>query len=349
MEIKFVTLRSDEPEDKEHLQQESAGEARIETTSDGTEFLVVPAVPIRGGIFNRTLIPSSVLDRFVTNPINGTPVLMPGHPLKPVSPSEEATAAWQFGTVRNAKFDADTGRILAEYWLWLDKLRRGQFEWIIDAALLGTNAFLENSIGAFMETMPVDNESFDEVVNFIAYDHVAILIGPEGACSIEDGCGAGNGRQFNNSASVTAGDNNGGIMSHKDKDQKSTDEDTVMLAALNETVGELSTRFTDLATEVEKANTFLAQLSSREIDAGQGEKAKEDGRGDVDVATAIVNALEPLAKSQAKLLEEMATMRASGATSVDVVENQEKSNDDIKAMSLRPTASNGKTRTFSIF
>jgi hypothetical protein len=121
---------------------------------------------------------------------NGMPIVV-NHPMKDGMPVEARNPAilnqYQIGTVFNTKYN---GKLVAEGWFDVDRTRKtniGIYEQLVN------NRPIELSTGLY-----TDNESSEGTWNGRPYtyvarnyrpDHLAILLGSKGACSIKDGCG----------------------------------------------------------------------------------------------------------------------------------------------------------------
>lgn len=169
-----------------------SGQVRKETLHD-REYLVAPLTMIVPGVLAGSkgplLYPE---DEVRKNPSawNGMPIVV-NHPTKNGIPVEarspDVLERHQIGTVFNTKFN---GKLVAEGWFDLERTRRtniGIYEQLVN------NQPIELSTGLY-----TDNEAFKGTWNGRRYeyvarnyrpDHLAILLGSKGACSIKDGCG----------------------------------------------------------------------------------------------------------------------------------------------------------------
>lgn len=112
------------------------------------------------------------------------------HPDQGSAGSPEVFERQHVGTVFNARFRA--AKLLAELWLDAERLviaANGRD--VLDT--LASGGQLEISTGLFTENDPVDGVWNDSQYEWIARnhrpDHLALLPGKQGACSIRDGCG----------------------------------------------------------------------------------------------------------------------------------------------------------------
>ena len=116
---------------------------RIEKTNNGVSYLVLDAIPIRVGVFNRTLFtPESISNAWM---LNDKAVTLPSHPSVDQNQSQELSNTWTFGRARNSRFEIETGRVLSEYWFELSKLMGSQYSWLIEAT--ERQVQIENSVG----------------------------------------------------------------------------------------------------------------------------------------------------------------------------------------------------------
>jgi hypothetical protein len=168
------------------------GQVRRETLHD-REYLVAPLTMIVPGVLAGSKGPLLYPEEEVAkNPSawNGMPIVV-NHPMKDGMPVEARNPAilnqYQIGTVFNTKYN---GKLVAEGWFDVDRTRKtniGIYEQLVN------NRPIELSTGLY-----TDNESSEGTWNGRPYsyvarnyrpDHLAILLGSKGACSIKDGCG----------------------------------------------------------------------------------------------------------------------------------------------------------------
>ena len=158
---------------------------------EGQDYLVVPVVMIVEGVLNGAMVPQSEFGRHVQS-WNGRPV--------PVLHPEENGAAISanrpdiierntIGQIFNAR--SEGGKLRAEAWVNVAKAQRlGYGDLIVQ---LETGDVVEVSTGYF-----ADDENKSGEFNGVPYhvihrnlrpDHLALLPGQIGACSVKDGCG----------------------------------------------------------------------------------------------------------------------------------------------------------------
>ena len=174
------------------LAVKSAAATRRETIAD-VEYCVVPAIAMKSGVLNNTLYTADEIKNFVTA-WNGVPVPV-GHPTENGIPVSANSPKWEnkvnIGKVFNAQYER--GKLKCELWLDVnkaDKLGFGevieQFESKAEVMEISTGLYarVEAKSGVF------NNQKYNAVATDIRSDHIALLPNEEGACSVEDGCGA---------------------------------------------------------------------------------------------------------------------------------------------------------------
>lgn len=159
---------------------------------DGKTVLVVPAVMLMEGVFNNVAYVPEELEKY-PEAWNGRPVTV-GHPTE----NGEFVSAGDpsiledigIGKLFNTKWD--DGKLVSEMWIGLDRANE------VDSSImemLTENQMLEISTGLYVDEERIENGELDgKSYAFMARnyrpDHLAVLPGGTGACSIEDGCGA---------------------------------------------------------------------------------------------------------------------------------------------------------------
>lgn len=189
MELEFVSNRASAPRREE---------------MDGREFLVFPLSMIVPGVLpgskGKLLYPE---DEVVKNPIdwNGMPVTV-GHPKDATGNSisgrtPDVEKKYTIGKVYNA--NANGNKLRGEAWVdvkraerKLTKTEEGRKVW----NRMNAGEAVELSTGLFTNNVPVapgakdhKGRSYDYVARDYKPDHLAILVGEKGACSVDDGCG----------------------------------------------------------------------------------------------------------------------------------------------------------------
>jgi len=163
-------------------------------TYEGRAHIVVPVIMMVEGVHSGSAGPVLHLaDELgkIPGSWNGIPVTIQ-HPevendFVPAN-SPEILASWSVGIVFNTVMD--NGALKAEAWIDVLKIQTLSMDAYSD---IMAGKILEVSVGAFNEPEEVEGEWNGE--NYIAIarnhrpDHLALLPGGEGACSVEDGCG----------------------------------------------------------------------------------------------------------------------------------------------------------------
>jgi hypothetical protein len=173
----------------------SAYTARSERL-DGVDYLVAPAVLLVEGVHHGSagpvFYPLNELSAFPGS-WDGRPVTL-GHPEiggQPISASSpDAIPLFSLGTLLNTVYDPQLGGLRSEVWLDINKARRIAPD-VLSAMRNGEP--LEISTGLWYEAQGEGgvwgNEEFSTTATRFRPDHLALLPGQVGACSISDGCG----------------------------------------------------------------------------------------------------------------------------------------------------------------
>jgi hypothetical protein len=162
-------------------------------TLQGREYLVAPLTMIVPGVLAGSKGPLYYPEAEVKkNPTawNGMPIVV-NHPMVNGIPVEARSPGvldkQQIGTVFNARYK---GKLVAEGWFDVDRTRQtniGIYEQLIN------NKPIELSTGLYTDNEPYrgvwNGREYHYVARNYRPDHLAILIGSRGACSIKDGCG----------------------------------------------------------------------------------------------------------------------------------------------------------------
>lgn len=159
---------------------------------DGRIHTVFPAILIVEGVLNGALVAAAEFGSYVQS-WNGRaiPILHPEELGEPISVANSPEVLERsVGTIFNARLDGD--RLKAELWIDEQKMDRLGFADLLSAMREGE--ILEISTGYFSDDL-VEVGVFngkDYTVRHVNIrpDHVALLPGQIGACSILDGCGA---------------------------------------------------------------------------------------------------------------------------------------------------------------
>lgn len=158
---------------------------------DGAEHLVVPAVLIVEGVLNDSFVPAEEFGKYVDS-WNGIPVPV----LHPEEHGEHISANRPdiidkntIGRVYNAHVDGN--KLKAELWLNIDKANRLGHDALIDQLAAGEVVELSTAYFADDEKKAgnFNGNSYSGIARNLRPDHLALLPGNVGACSVEDGCG----------------------------------------------------------------------------------------------------------------------------------------------------------------
>lgn len=162
---------------------------------EGKTYYVVPVVMMVEGVHNGSRGPilhtAEELGKIELS-WNGIPVTI-GHPFTDEgnyvsANSPETLTKWSVGRVFNAKMDNE--KLKADVWLEEERLKIVSPETL---QMIRNGQIVEVSIGVFSEDDYIDGKWNDEEYIAVARnyrpDHLALLPGEVGACSINDGCG----------------------------------------------------------------------------------------------------------------------------------------------------------------
>lgn len=163
---------------------------------DGREHLVVPVVAMKEGVMKGMLYPADEI-RTNASAWNGVPVpvrhpVVDGKFVSANTPQYEETI--NIGRFFNANADQD-GTLKGEIWVDVEKANRLGYSEVVER--LDAGQTLEVSTGLFNSREHksgfFDSKTYSGIVRNIKPDHLAFTMEEKGACSIEDGCGAGTG------------------------------------------------------------------------------------------------------------------------------------------------------------
>lgn len=178
----------------DHLTANMSNLVRYEVW-DGKDYLVAPVVLIKEGVWNGLLYRESDLKKYPES-WNGRPIPVM-HPMKKDGRTPETANTPEnlekksIGYLFNTQYDSGSKKLKSEMWILEDKANT------IDPQIMNTlhnEQMLEVSTGLFTEILDEQGE-FDGrpyrgvAINFRP-DHLAVLPGKEGACSVADGAGA---------------------------------------------------------------------------------------------------------------------------------------------------------------
>lgn len=178
------------------LHTNTSRQYQIRTTNhEGKPHIVVPVVMMVEGVHSGSqgpILHTSQELGHLPQSWNGVPVVI-GHPQNQSGQyvsanSPDVIDQEKVGRVYNANFE--NGKLKAEAWLEVSKLQQVS---PVALARIRQGLPLEVSIGVFTDTEEVTGEFNGEQYAGIARnhrpDHLALLPGDIGACSVEDGCG----------------------------------------------------------------------------------------------------------------------------------------------------------------
>lgn len=158
---------------------------------EGVEHIVVPVVMIVEGVLNGALLVEAEFGKYVDS-WNGRPVPVL-HPEKQGSPvsanAPDVIERNSIGVMFNAF--VDNGKLKGEAWINTDKAQRLGYSDLVAALVAGE--VIEVSTGYFSDSEAkageFNGETYTEIHRNIRPDHLALLPGEIGACSVADGCG----------------------------------------------------------------------------------------------------------------------------------------------------------------
>jgi hypothetical protein len=163
---------------------------------NGVDYLVAPATILVEGVHRGSagaiFYPANELSAFV-GAWDGRPVTL-GHPEidgEPVGASTpDALEQFSLGMLMGTVYDPEQSRLRAEVWVDMARARRLAPE-VLEAMQKGEP--VEVSTGLWFEAQGGSgmwgNEEFETTATRFRPDHLALLPGLVGACSISDGCG----------------------------------------------------------------------------------------------------------------------------------------------------------------
>lgn len=158
---------------------------------NGKTYLVGPIIMAREIVMNKLMYPASELKTSVPH-WNGCPVVL-GHPKDEdgahiSANSPDVLEEVGVGLIFNTSVDAQN-RLRAECWIDMDSLDKNEaFKKLIE-----DGEVIEVSTGLFTvhekKTGKFKGRNYEAIARNYKPDHLAILIGETGACSVEDGAG----------------------------------------------------------------------------------------------------------------------------------------------------------------
>jgi hypothetical protein len=169
-------------------------------TANGTEYLVVPMVAMKTGVYQCANCPEpEFYDVEVFGKVpggwNGRPVTIQHPTVDGIFVSAggiEVQEQFAIGLIQNARVEDD--KLLLEAWIDLDAVDDTGEHVLALVDALESGDLVDVSIGAFVETMAnagsFAGKRYARTQLSYVPDHVAFLPGGVGACSNVDGCGA---------------------------------------------------------------------------------------------------------------------------------------------------------------
>ncbi len=162
---------------------------------NGCEFLVVPVVAVIEGILNGEFLSAEEIGK---TPLawNGRPLVI-GHPpadngIAGSANDQETLDKIQLGVLYNTTWL--DGKLRTEAWIDLLQAKEKGGDHVIAVKRLEAGELTDVSTAYFRDREDskgeFKGEPFDGIQRNIVPDHLALLLGEPGACSIDDGCGA---------------------------------------------------------------------------------------------------------------------------------------------------------------
>lgn len=170
---------------------QAASEGVRRDVFEGVEHLVAPVVMIVEGVLNEALVPASEFGRYPEawdgRPV---PVLHPEMNGQPISANRpDVIEKNTIGQIFNTR--VVDGKLKTDAWLNTEKARRLGYGQLIEQ--IESGEIIEVSTGYFsdddMQSGQFNGRDYRVIHRNIRPDHLALLPGEIGACSVEDGCG----------------------------------------------------------------------------------------------------------------------------------------------------------------
>ena len=174
--------------------QESQKYSPVSKTWENREYIIVPVVMMVEGVHSGSRGPllhlASELGKIV-DAWNGIPITL-NHPVQDESyvsaNSPQVLSEYYIGRVFNAQMDGN--KLKAEAWFDVQNLTSKSPD---SLAKIQAGEIMEVSVGVFSEEEITEgihnNESYVAIARNLRPDHLALLPGQTGACSVNDGCG----------------------------------------------------------------------------------------------------------------------------------------------------------------
>jgi hypothetical protein len=166
-------------------------------SQDGVLYVVAPMTLIVPGVLNGSQGPLLYELIDLQNSVeawNGVPILL-GHPDGGMD--AQVFDATGLGWVRNAKV---TTKLIAEAWFDVERVKRVHNE-LLGQIKAGKSVEVSTGVAISAEyANGVDSRgrAYDRIARNYRPDHLAVLVGQKGACSIDDGCGVNNSERILN-------------------------------------------------------------------------------------------------------------------------------------------------------
>lgn len=178
-----------------HNSELASADVRTEQL-DGKEWLVAPCVAIVAGVLNGLLVPADEIE-ISTMSWNGRSI--PVHHPKTNTANEPMTIQNQvIGYFYAANFDTD--RLKGEMWLDVNKAKAlgGDAESVVTSIENGEMVEVSTAYWAYTMSQAgtFNGVPYTGITTHILPDHIAVLPGDIGACSIDDGCGLNRNREM---------------------------------------------------------------------------------------------------------------------------------------------------------
>lgn len=274
---------------------------------EGVEHLVAPVVMIVDGVLNEALVTHDEYGAFV-EAWNGRPVPVL-HPEKNggyvSANSPDIIEKNTIGTVFNTH--VEDGKLKAELWLNTEKAQRLGYCDLL--AQIEQGEVIEVSTGYFCDAEAqagiFNGHAYREIHRNIRPDHLALLPGEIGACSVADGCGTRVNKSFAinvlNSIAQAVGlrvnDEGGQTMSDKEK----LLERAKKLRANEKLSADQMQMLQDLAEDEQQLKMARAFLDAVEVDAQPEPPAPDEMAEDEEFMATLSANQKFVQKFQAKL------------------------------------------------
>ena len=290
---------------------------------------VVPGVLAVAGVLNGALVTAEELGKFPES-WNGSPIpiLHPEQDGEPISANYPDILERAAGTIFGATLDGD--RLRAE--LWLDETRFDEMGQSALLAAMAAGEMVEVSTGYYADTL-VESGTFNGKPYRVRHanirpDHLALLPGQTGACSIADGCGAPRVNTDVDKGRIASAVSNLLVTLGLKPNDCQCEEPTMNAAAIAALAKKLHANGADLGDM--KANFDIAEL----------EKMSDVTRA------ALGAALKQLDKSQAKAAEDDEAAKAAAKAAANEGDEDEGDEDEEgKAMKKNAAAGGEKPIT----